>query len=112
MLQQAVEQLLRQRGWEVVSEGRVVTATKNGGELVIGFVTQSEATAFAARIEGSSAVLAAVLLEPFADDETLRLEQAGISCFSREEVEDVVVNALQGRADVGDVPFAQRLEGG
>ena len=112
MLQQAVEQMLRDRGWTVASEGRVITAHRDGEETVLAFLQRGEATDFADRFAESSAILAAVLLQEIPDGEVVHLGEAGIACFAREEIEDLVVMALMKKAGLETAPFFQLLERG
>lgn len=112
MLQQAVEQMLRDRGWTVASEGRVITAVRDGDEAVLAFLQRGDAKDYAERVAESSAILAAVLLEEVPDAEVVHLEEAGIACFAREEVEDVVVMALMKKAGLETAPFFQLLKRG
>jgi len=112
MLQQAVEQMLRDRGWAVASEGRVITARRDSEETVLAFLQRGEARDFADRVAESSAILAAVLLEEIPDAEVVHLEEAGIACFDREEIEDLVVMDLMKKAGLETTPFFQLLERG
>ncbi|MGQ0798348.1 MAG: hypothetical protein ACT4OI_10885 [Methanobacteriota archaeon] len=112
MLQQALEQMIRDRGWSVASEGRVITAVRDGDELVVAFLRHGDAKDYVERVADSSAILAAVLLEKTPAAEVVLLEEAGVTCFAREEVEDVVVMALMDKAGAGSAPFLQLLERG
>lgn len=111
VLQQAVEQFLRERGWTVVADGRVLAARKDGEEALLGFIQRGQTPAFLDRCADSSAALGAVLIDPFPDDEVARLEEAGIECFSREEMEDVVLMAWFKKAELVASPFVRFLEG-
>lgn len=110
-MQQAVEQLLRTRGWTVVADGRVLSAEKDGEEALLGFLLPGEASEYADRCAESSASLGAVLLEPLGEAEVARLEEAGVACFSRDETEDAVMMAWFHKEDLEATPFARFLEG-
>ncbi|HKZ89678.1 MAG TPA: hypothetical protein VJ300_05405 [Thermoplasmata archaeon] len=111
MLQMAVERLLQDRGWSVSSEGRVTTAHRDGDEAILGFLEPGDAMAFADRVAESSAILCAVLLGAPSEEEVEHLEAAGVTTFSREAIEDVVLDSLLRREGVEASPFLILLEG-
>lgn len=111
VLQQAVEQVLRERGWTVMTDGRVLAGEKDGEEALLGFIRRGDATAFVDRCAESSAALGAVLMEPLPADEIARLEEAGVACFSREDMEDVVLMAWFQKGELAAAPFVRFLEG-
>jgi hypothetical protein len=111
LLQQAIEQFLRGRGWTVVADGRVLAAEKDGEEALLGFLQAGEASSYVDRTADSAAALGAVLLDGVPDDEVARLQEAGVSTFRREELEDVVMGAWFGKPDVDASPFVKFLEG-
>jgi len=111
MLQQAVEGRLRELGWSVRSEGRVLIAEREGSGVILGFVHAGEARGFIDRCETSTASSAAILLEPVPDSEVVMMEEAGIVCFPRDDVEEFVVASLLRKAVAAGSDFARFLEG-
>lgn len=103
VLQQAVAGILAASGWSVTSEGAIVLGTRDGAELILAFLRRGEATAFLEAREGSSATLAAVLLEETSPDEAEALEAAGVACYSREEAEEAVLAAWLGRGGTSEL---------
>ena len=111
MLQQAVGRFLASRGWEVASEGRILSGRRDNGEIVLGFLEPGDARGFLERWEDSTASLGAVLLAPFAASDVGELEGAGIRCFSREEIEDAVLADWLRREARGKSRFVEFLDG-
>ena len=111
MLQQAVGRFLASRGWEVASEGRILSGRRDNGEIVLGFLEPGDARGFLERWEDSTASLAAVLLAPFTASDVGELEGAGIRCFSREEIEDAVLADWLRREARGKSRFVEFLDG-
>lgn len=111
MLQQAVEGRLRELGWSARSEGRVILAKREGTGVILGFIGTGEAPGFVDRCETSTASSAAILLEPIPDPEVVMMEEAGIVCFPREDIEEFVVAGLLRRATAAGSDFVRFLEG-
>ncbi|HKZ98124.1 MAG TPA: hypothetical protein VJ326_00815 [Thermoplasmata archaeon] len=112
MLQQAVEQFLRDRGWAVASDGRLIRAEKDGEEAMLGFLLLGEAVGYLERVADSEAALGAVLMDAIPEAEVAQLEEAGVTCFPREALEDVVLSAWLRPDDLDASPFVRFLEGG
>ncbi|OGS45795.1 MAG: hypothetical protein A3K66_01525 [Euryarchaeota archaeon RBG_16_67_27] len=111
MLQQAVRQFLEAEGWDVEADGAILQATRGESEVVIGILRPEEVPGFVERSEGSSASLAAILLDPLSDADVIHLEEVGILAFDRTDIEDVVLAGWLKKGRPPASPFLEFLRG-
>lgn len=106
MLQKVVEQILRDLGWAVHSDGRLLAVQTPRGTFVIAFVSEGQLEQFLELHRDSEASLIVVPGYELSSAERSMLRMAGVAEWAWDDVEADAVSILVGKKSAAGTVFA------